>query len=61
MPHNHSHNSECGPQGQRTDVAHENFGRIGVEPQERQPRAGHRRAEHCEFPGARNMRQAEIL
>ena len=53
--------TECRTQCQRADVAHENLGRIGVEPQKSETRAAHGGTENHNFVRACDIRQLQVL
>ena len=55
LAHDHGDRAERGAERERADVAHEHLGRIGVEPEEAQARAGDRAADHRELAGARDV------
>src|SRR5581483_7074774 len=55
------HRTESASQRQAAGVAHEDGGRRGVEPEEREPRADDREQEHGKVAGARNVRDSEII
>ena len=55
------HSAECAAQRQRTDVAHEDFCRISVEPQETEPGPGHRTKEDAQLASARHVGHEQVL
>ena len=53
--------AESASERERADVAHEDARRIGVEPEEADARAGHRRAEDGELAGALDVRDEQVV
>ena len=53
--------AERGAERQRADVAHEDLGRVGVEPEEAEAGAGHRAEEDGQFAGTRDVGHQQVL
>jgi hypothetical protein len=53
--------AERSAERQRADIAHEHFRRIGVEPQETEPGAGHCAEQDGQLAGARDVGQEQVL
>ena len=58
---NHRNRTQSGPQRQRTHIAHENLGGIGVVPEETQAAADHCPAEDCQFTTAGHIVHLQIV
>ena len=61
LPHDDRDRPERRPKRQRAHVAHENLGRVCVEPEKCEPRAGDRTTEDRELPGAGNKRKSQVF
>ena len=61
LAHDHGDRAERRAEAERTHVAHEHFGRIRVEPEEAQARAGDRAADHRKLAGARDVGKLQVL
>ncbi|KAI3478036.1 hypothetical protein L1887_60088 [Cichorium endivia] len=61
LAHDHGDGAQRGTQCQGTDVAHEDLGRIGVEPQEAEAGADQRAAEHDQLARARYVRDQQVF
>ena len=57
----HRHHGHGAAEAERTDVAHEDLGRMRVVPEEAEAGAGHGAAEDGELGGARVARELQIL
>ena len=60
LPRDDRDRAERAAERQRADVAHEDLRRMGVEPQEGEAGAGHRRAEHQQLAGPRDVRNQQV-
>ena len=57
----HREHAERAAERQRADVAHEDRGRVGVEPEEADAGADHRAAEDRQLAGAGDVRDVQVL
>ena len=61
LAHDDGDDAERGAQRQRADVAHEDLGRVGVEPEEGEAGPRHRGAEDRQFASARHEGHAKVF